>query len=360
MLSNSQPTTLFGQDFNVLSLLSVKTTSFFLVAFFILFAFLERHYPKEKLPIHKLRASYKNNVCLFLLNSITLSLFSVSTLLNLAEQYSDKWLFNYLSNPIWQLVLSFLLYDFSLYAWHWASHHFDALWLFHRVHHSDPNLNVTTAFRLHLLDVLVLNLVKVLYIVVFGFDITIVLTNEIINTLFLMFHHTNLSFRGEKFLGYLIIVPCLHRVHHSTERHEQDSNYGAVLSIWDRLFGTLVELEPKAIGINGRAPLDVIGLLKFGFGLKSPKPKQCVNAAALEAMIAEAAYYKAEKRNFSPGHEIHDWLEAKMEIIRQVRDNKTFNVRANTKTDCLERSVLLIASFLGSALKKTPSALSVS
>jgi Fatty acid hydroxylase superfamily/Protein of unknown function (DUF2934) len=192
-------------------------------------------------------------------------------------------------------------------------------------------LNVSTAFRLHLLDVLVITLVKAAYIVLFGFDMVVVLTNEIINTLFLMFHHSNLAFKGERFLGYLIIVPYLHRVHHSTQRHEHDSNYGAVLSLWDRLFGTLLELDPKEMGIKGEVPQDFIGLIKFGFSVNSPVPQQRLSLDVLETMIAEAAYYKAEKRNFSPGEDIRDWLEAKREIIRQVYGDKAIGNLAKNR-----------------------------
>jgi hypothetical protein len=130
-----------------------------------------------------------------------------------------------------------------------------------------------------------------------------------------MFHHTNSVFKGEKWLGYIFTTPSLHRTHHSTERSEHDNNYGAILSVWDRLFGTVLEVEPKKIGINGYSPLDFVNLVKFGFVEKLPPVPMPVN---LDAMIAEAAYYKAEKRKFKPGQEWDDWLEAKQEIIHSV------------------------------------------
>jgi hypothetical protein len=149
-----------------------------------------------------------------------------------------------------------------------------------------------------------------------------VLTSEAIMTLFIMVHHTNISFMGEKLLGYVIIVPALHRTHHSTQRIEHDSNYGAVLSLWDRLFGTLKELKPAEIGIKGHSPQDLINLIKFGFGFILPPPPS-VQPINLDAMIAEAAYYKAEKRGFYPGNDIRDWLEAKREIIALVYGGKS-------------------------------------
>jgi hypothetical protein len=142
-----------------------------------------------------------------------------------------------------------------------------------------------------------------------------VLINEAIITFFVMLHHTNISFKGEHLLGRMLIVPYLHRAHHSIQRSEHDQNYGAVLSLWDRLFGTLAELEPTKIGIKEDSPQTFIKLVKFGFTLVNTPTDLCIN---LDAMIAEAAYYKAEKRNFYPGHEIRDWLEAKNEIFRQI------------------------------------------
>jgi len=152
-----------------------------------------------------------------------------------------------------------------------------------------------------------------------------VLASEAIMTLFIMFHHTNISFKGEKLRGYIIIVPALHRTHHSTQRSEHDSNYGAVLSLWDRLFGTLAELEPAEIGIKGSSPQDLLNLIKFGFTLHTPPSAPAIN---LDAMIAEAAYYKAEKRGFSPGNDLRDWLEAKRDIIALVYGDKS--VKNNT------------------------------
>lgn len=83
-------------------------------------------------------------------------------------------------------------------------------------------MNITT-FGLHLVDVLMITLVKATYLVVFGFDKSVIIINEFINTVFLMFHHSNIAFKGEKYLTLLFIVPSLHRVHHSTERYKHDN-----------------------------------------------------------------------------------------------------------------------------------------
>jgi len=223
------------------------------------------------------------------------------------------------------------LLDLLMYLWHKASHSFDCLWMFHKVHHNDPYLNISTSFRIHILELLITNLLKAVLIIILGIEESMVLTSEALMTLFIMFHHTNISFIGEKLLGHVIIVPYLHRTHHSTQRREHDSNYGAVLSLWDRLFGTRSELKPAEIGIKGSSPQDLVNLIKFGFTQHTP---QTVQPIILDAMIAEAAYYKAEKRGFTPGNDIRDWLEAKRDIIALVYGDKSVKNNSTTAFLC--------------------------
>lgn len=287
---------------------------------FGLLSALELYAPRINLPKGQLRQSYKTNFSLFIFNSVVMSLISITSLLVVAKQHLlGPGLLSYVNDSVVKAALSFLSIDLLLYVWHKASHSFDGLWMFHKVHHNDPCLNVSTGFRTHTVEVLITNILKAILIIVLGIDAPIVLANEVVTTLFVMLHHSNISFKGEKWLGLLFIAPYLHRTHHSTERSEHDSNYGAVLSIWDRLFGTLKEIEPAKIGIKGDSPLDFVNLLKFGFTPQTaPAPAIQPIAINLDAMIAEAAYYLAEKRNFQPGQELNDWLEAKNEIIRMV------------------------------------------
>lgn len=307
-------------------------TSILLIVFVALSA-LEFFRPKRRLPAKPLRRSYQTNIGLFMFNSIVISLLSATPLLMLAERYSDRGLLSHIDNPGWKALLSFLLLDLMLYCWHRVSHSFDGLWMFHKVHHNDPYLNVSTAFRLHIVELLIITVLKAAYIILLGVDQMLVLINETLLTLFIMFHHGNISFPGEKHFGRVIVVPYLHRTHHSTERSEHDTNYGAVFSIWDRLFGTLSEREPLEIGIKNSSPQTVFGLVKFGFTSANPEPVPAYELdASLKSMIAEAAYYKAEKRAFKPGNELRDWLEARREIIRMVYGDK-HNCRQSNDSD---------------------------
>lgn len=303
--------------------LTGELITFALLICFIGLSNLENHFPKVVRPTSQTKKSFQVNIGLFIFNSLLLSLCSVSTLYLIADHYSSFGLLSHMPNNAVKMTLSFLAFDLLLYVWHRICHNVDTLWVFHRVHHNDPYLNVSTAFRLHFVEILITNLLKALLIVLLGIDKTLVLMIEAFSTLWIMFHHTNISFKHERSLGCLLIVPSMHRTHHSADRNEHDSNYGAVFSTWDRLFGTLLELEPSKIGIHGNSPQDVFNLIKFGLGLGIPKPvAQAAQPVNLDRMIAEAAYYKAEKRNFRPGDDMRDWFEAKTEILNQVCGKK--------------------------------------
>ncbi|QCW83335.1 sterol desaturase family protein [Methylotuvimicrobium buryatense] len=309
---------------------SFDLAGFSILMFFIILFIIETHRPRKKLPTHELKNSYRVNITLFLFNSLVLSIMSIASLLIVAEHFSGAGILSGMSNAAIKAALSLLLLDLVFYFWHKACHDFDGLWLFHKVHHSEPHLNVSTAYRVHILEILAVTLIKVLSIVIFGFDKASVLAYELLMMLFVMFHHANIAFSREQNLGYLFITPYLHRVHHSTVRVEHDRNYGAVFSIWDRLFGTLAELEPKQIGINGKPPLTFLKLLKFGV---TQRPKAIPFDVRQETMpmIAEAAYFKAEKRGFEPGNEMYDWLEAEQDIARKLYTRRSVMERL-----CLE------------------------
>jgi sterol desaturase/sphingolipid hydroxylase (fatty acid hydroxylase superfamily) len=259
------------------------------------------------------RQSYRTNVSTFLFNDLVMSLLSVSSLLTLAEGYGHFGLLSGLEDPLPWGLLAFVLLDLALYLWHKAMHSFDSLWFFHRVHHSDRSVNVSTAFRLHAGEVVLTTVVKAAFIVAVGVDAATVAAHETLITLFVMFHHANIAFRAERWLAWLIVVPSLHRLHHSMLRAEHDRNYGFVFSLWDRLFRTLDRRRPAAVGLKYVPTLSFPGLLRYGFTRLDTAPA----AQAVRTMIAEAAYYKAERRGFAPGWELHDWLEAEREISIQ-------------------------------------------
>lgn len=256
--------------------------------------------------------SYRLNFAALLVNDTLSSLLSVSSLLLLAEQVASGGLLAEIRHPLKDFI-AFVLLDLTLYFWHRACHAFPWLWCLHRVHHSDPVVNVSTAFRLHFLEVLLTTLVKAGFILVTGVDAGLVLLAETAIALAVMLHHANLRLPGERFLAKLFTTPSLHRLHHSAVRREHDCNFGLVFSLWDRLFGTLLQGMPERIGLRGVPPENLMEL--FGLAVPGTRADQAPSAEQVVHMIAEAAYYRAEKRGFMPGFELEDWLAAEREIL---------------------------------------------
>lgn len=267
---------------------------YFLLTFFALLVAFEFARPRKKWPAKPLLQSYRANAGLFMFNSVSMSLLSMPSLLALAGQYAGKGLLSHIADPVTRALLAFLAIDLLLYALHQACHRFDCLWMFHKVHHNDAQLNVSTAFRIHFLEIVLIGLLKAATIVVLGIDAGLLLANETLIVLFTMFHHANISFPGEQWLGRLLITPYLHRVHHSTLRCEHDRNYGAVLSVWDRLFGTLAELEPAAVGVDGSTERDLLGLIRCGLTRQQQ---------------SGTAKRTAERQGFRWASKRWDWLE---------------------------------------------------
>jgi sterol desaturase/sphingolipid hydroxylase (fatty acid hydroxylase superfamily) len=138
------------------------------------------------------------------------------------------------------IVATLLLLDFAIYVQHIGMHKSPLLWSLHKVHHADLAFDATTAVRFHPLEIMVSMLYKALVIVLIGAHPAGVIAFEIILNAAATFNHSNINLPEaiESKLRWLLITPDLHRIHHSTERAEQDSNFGFSVSWWDRLCRT--------------------------------------------------------------------------------------------------------------------------
>lgn len=148
----------------------------------------------------------------------------------------------------WQhVILTLLLIDLWMYAWHRINHRSEFLWRFHAVHHSDPEMDVSTAWRFHWVEIVMSELLRMPVFVMIGVRIEELLIYNIIMTPIIAFHHSNVNVHEtlDQALRWLIPTPHLHRLHHSVIRQEHDTNYGSMLSVWDRLFGSLLEKDGK-------------------------------------------------------------------------------------------------------------------
>ena len=232
---------------------------------FVVLLVLEKRQPYLSFPKSVQKNSFVTNTSAFLLNNLILTLLKASSLFLVAEKFSSHGLLAGLSDGPIKWLLAFLLFDLAIYGWHYAGHKLAWLWRFHKIHHSDKSFNVTTGIRFHVLDLLLEIIYKCIFVVVIGVNAYLILSIEIIELFFIFFHHANIQFKHESALSDWIITPSLHRVHHSTLRAEHDSNFGIVLSVWDKLFATRKELLPASIGLNLIEAENVVQLFSLAF-----------------------------------------------------------------------------------------------
>lgn len=156
-------------------------------------------------------------------------------------------LFNAISLPIWlEIAIVVLIFDFAIWLQHLITHKVPLLWRLHRVHHADVDMDVTTAIRFHPVEIALSMLLKIGLVYLLGPAAIAIVIFEIILNGTAMFNHSNLALSAglDRIMRKVLVTPDMHRVHHSVQRSEHDSNYGFCLSIWDQLFGTYIE-QPK-------------------------------------------------------------------------------------------------------------------
>ncbi|MGZ5190693.1 MAG: sterol desaturase family protein [Flavisolibacter sp.] len=177
------------------------------------------------------------------------------------------------ASVLWTIIISFCILDF-FGGWlvHLVQHKTRALWRFHIVHHSDNNVDVTTGLRHHPVESVLRGVFFLMGVLVSGAPMYGVMIFQTILVLFVQFTHANINLPKwlDLPLSYIVVSPNMHKVHHHWQQPYTDSNYGAVLAIWDRLFGTYKHLEPGDIryGLDRYYPNEEDE--NFGKLMKSP------------------------------------------------------------------------------------------
>jgi sterol desaturase/sphingolipid hydroxylase (fatty acid hydroxylase superfamily) len=142
---------------------------------------------------------------------------------------------------------SLLALDLAVYLFHLLFHGVPALWRVHRLHHADLDIDVSTGVRFHPLQIVLSVVVKSVVILIMGAPALAVLTFELMSPFVTLFSHTNVRISPaiDRVLGWMVVTPDMHRVHHSIHAAETNSNYGFILPWWDHLFGTY-QAEPSS------------------------------------------------------------------------------------------------------------------
>lgn len=179
-----------------------------------------------------------NNLSLTLLNGLTVYFFVPFSLVSFASRHSTG------QTELWKIALQVVLLDMVIYWQHLLFHKVGFLWRLHRVHHSDIEFDSTTALRFHTLEIYISFFIKALSIWTFGIDPIAVVIFEIVLNFSAMFNHGNFQLpKVLENLNWLVVTPGMHRIHHSVDVKERDTNYGFFLSIWDRLFRTYTDIS---------------------------------------------------------------------------------------------------------------------
>ena len=199
-----------------------------------------------------------HNLALALFNTLVLQLVFAGTVVTTAAYVTTHQLgvLNLVAFPAWvKLLITIAFMDFVLYIWHLLNHVVPFFWRFHRVHHSDLNMDVSTATRFHIGELAISAAIKISLVFFLGAGMAGVVIFESALVLCAQFEHSSLKVPEwfEKIFWVLFVPPSMHRIHHSVVIRERNTNYGTILSTWDRWLGTLlrgVDQDRIRIGVG--------------------------------------------------------------------------------------------------------------
>jgi sterol desaturase/sphingolipid hydroxylase (fatty acid hydroxylase superfamily) len=238
---------------------AVRLTAFLVV--FAAMAVWEIAAPRRKLAVAK-ASRWFANLCLTIINTLLVRLIFVILPVSVSILARAKgWgLLNMFDLPSWfDIIAGVILLDLGMYLQHVMLHILPPLWRLHLVHHTDMDIDMTTGLRLHPFENIISTTIKLAAVSVIGpHPLAVIIFDIIINSA-VMFNHGNvrIPYAVDRALRYAIVTPDMHRVHHSVNIRETSSNFGFMLSWWDRLFGTY-RGQPAA-GHDGM----IIGLAQY-------------------------------------------------------------------------------------------------
>lgn len=232
-------------------------------SFIGIFAFLtvwEISSPRREL-LELRRFRWFSNIGLIVISSVLIRFIIPTAAVGVAlhvEQDQVGFLNHYDMPFLIRFVIAFILMDLAIYFQHVIFHALPMFWRFHRVHHSDLDCDITTGLRFHPFEMFISILFKFLVIISIGAPVLAVVIFEVVLNAASMFTHSNIKIplSVERLLRLIMVTPDMHRIHHSVEENETNSNFGFFISVWDRLFGTYIKNPAKGhenmqIGLHG-------------------------------------------------------------------------------------------------------------
>jgi len=219
---------------------AVRLTVF--LAVFTAMAVWEIAAPRRRLAAAK-ASRWFANLCITVINTLLVRLIFVILPVSVSIMARAKgWgLLNMFDMPSWiTIVAGVILLDLVMYLQHVMFHIMPPLWRLHLVHHTDIDTDVTTGLRFHSFEIIISTAIRITAVSVIGPHPLAVVIFDIILSSAVMFNHGNVRIpgRGDRALRFAVVTPDMHRVHHSVNVWETASNFGFILSWWDRVFST--------------------------------------------------------------------------------------------------------------------------
>jgi len=233
-----------------------STRSIFLVSGLALFLSLEAIIPLFRMEYKKAKHAGINltfTLITLIINLIGASLIVAAVDFNKTYQFG---LLNMVSMPLWLYIILGLTVLDLIGAWliHWLEHRVKWMWMFHLIHHTDPNIDVTTGLRHHPGENVLRLIFTTLAVLITGASFGLVMLYQTISAFFAAMTHANIQFPKilDKPLSWIFVTPHFHKVHHHYVLPQTDSNYGNIFSIWDHVFSTTshIEMENLEYGID--------------------------------------------------------------------------------------------------------------
>lgn len=216
-------------------------------------------------PHAQLRGSWRVNGGLWLINALVVGAVCGACACTTARWAAREGIgvINWAGLSAWAAIpATVVALDLVSYAWHRANHRMPVLWRFHQVHHSDPTFTASTGVRFHPGELLLSLPLRLGAVVVLGASVEAVVAFEVAFTAANFVEHGDITApRGvERVLGRALVTPALHRRHHTRVGPARDTNFGTILSVWDRVFGTYTPSESATVVQTGLPGLDRVSL----------------------------------------------------------------------------------------------------
>ena len=223
---------------------------FWVVGVLGIFWLLEGYYALVRINYKKWKHAWTNFTFLFFTMIINVGFGALTLGVFYWVEATQFGLLHLVDWPVWlELIIALLALDLiAQYGVHYLLHKVRWMWRLHIIHHSDTKVDVTTGTRHHPLDFVIRETFALLAVLLMGMPIAFYLIYRILSVFFTYFTHANINMgKIDKYISYIFVTPNMHKFHHHWEMPWTDTNFGNMLSIWDRAFGTFNYDDPKKV-----------------------------------------------------------------------------------------------------------------